>query len=61
MWARAAVVATPKVAGDNSGFYQAKLTTARFYMKRLLPQAISLCATLKAGSDTLMELPEESF
>jgi hypothetical protein len=61
MWARAAVVATPKVEGDNSGFYQAKLTTARFYMKRLLPQATSLCATLQAGSDTLMDLPAESF
>ena len=61
MWARAAVVATPKVEGDNSGFYQAKLTTARFYMKRLLPQAEALGKTLQAGSDTLMDLPAESF
>jgi alkylation response protein AidB-like acyl-CoA dehydrogenase len=61
MWARAAAVALPKVEGDNSGFYQAKLTTARFYMKRLLPQAQYLARTLRAGSDTLMNLPAESF
>ena len=61
MWARSAAVAMPKVEGDNSGFYQAKLTTARFYMKRLLPQTTALCATLQAGSDSLMDLPAESF
>ncbi len=61
MWARAAAVATRKVEGDNSGFYQAKLTTARFYMKRLLPQAEALGKSLRAGSDTLMDLPAELF
>ncbi len=61
MWSRAAAVAQSKVGGDNSGFYQAKLTTARFYMKRLLPLATALSETLQAGSDTLMDLPAESF
>ena len=61
MWARAAAVAVGKVEGDNTGFYQAKLTTARFFMKRLLPQTTALLATLRAGSDTLMDLPAESF
>lgn len=61
MWARAAAVALPKVAGDNSGFYQAKLDTARFFMKRLLPQADAFGATLRAGSGTLMDMPAESF
>jgi alkylation response protein AidB-like acyl-CoA dehydrogenase len=61
MWARAAAVAIPKVEGDNSGFYQAKLATARFYMKRLLPQTSALLASLKAGSDCLMDMPADSF
>jgi alkylation response protein AidB-like acyl-CoA dehydrogenase len=61
MWARAAAVAKSKVEGDNTGFYQAKLTTARFFMKRLLPQTTALLATLRAGSRSLMELPAESF
>jgi alkylation response protein AidB-like acyl-CoA dehydrogenase len=61
MWTRAAAVAMPNVEGDNSGFYQAKLNTARFFMKRLLPQADAIGTTLRAGSDTLMEMPAESF
>ena len=61
MWARAAKVSLPKVAGDNSGFYEAKLATARFFMKRLLPQTTSLAETLAAGSDCLMSLEAESF
>ncbi len=61
MWARAAAVAIPKVEGDNAGFYQAKLSTARFYMKRLLPQAEALGKTLRSGSASLLELPADSF
>jgi hypothetical protein len=61
MWARAASVAIPKADGDNSGFYQAKLMTARFYMKRLLPQTTALLASLQSGSDCLMDMPAESF
>jgi alkylation response protein AidB-like acyl-CoA dehydrogenase len=61
MWARTAVIATKKLPGDNSGFYQTKLTTARFFMKRLLPQTEALEKSLRAGSDSLMDLPAESF
>ena len=61
MWARAAAVAAPRVEGDNSGFYEAKLTTARFFMKRVLPQVNAIGASLRAGSDTLMAMPAESF
>jgi len=61
MWARAAATALPKVDGDNSGFYEAKLATGRFFMKRLLPQTSSLLASIRAGSDCLMDLPAESF
>jgi alkylation response protein AidB-like acyl-CoA dehydrogenase len=61
MWARSAAVALPKVEGDNTGFYEAKLATGRFFMKRLLPQVAALSTSLKAGSDTLMGLEAESF
>jgi hypothetical protein len=61
MWARTAVIATKKLPGDNSGFYQTKLTTARFFMKRLLPQTEALERSLRAGSDSLMDLPAEAF
>jgi len=61
MWARAAAASVPKVEGDNSGFYEAKLNTARFYMRRLLPQSEAIGTTLRSGSDTLMDMPAESF
>ena len=61
MWAHAAKVALANAAVDNSGFYDAKLATARFFMKRLLPQTAALKETLSAGADTLMALEAEAF
>ena len=61
MWARSAKVALDRVNGDNSGFYEAKLATARFYMKRLLPTTASLKLTLSAGADALMAMDAEAF
>jgi alkylation response protein AidB-like acyl-CoA dehydrogenase len=61
MWVGAAATSLPKVQSDNSGFYAAKLTTARYFMARLLPQSVSLLATIKAGSETMMELDAEAF
>ncbi|RKZ37508.1 MAG: acyl-CoA dehydrogenase [Gammaproteobacteria bacterium] len=61
MWARAAHVAMKKTNGEEAGFYEAKLATARFYMNRLLPQVTSLVYSIRAGADTLMAMPEASF
>ena len=61
MWARSARVALDRAEGDNSGFYEAKLATARFYMKRLLPDTASLKRTLSAGADALMAMDAEAF
>lgn len=58
MWARAANISLPK---NNEDFYRAKLATARFYLQRILPQALSLHATVTAGAATIMELDEASF
>ena len=61
MWAKSAIIAVDKADGDNTGFYQAKLATARFYMKRVMPQTAALLMSLSAGSDTLMALDAEAF
>ena len=61
MWARSASVALDRATGDNSGFYEAKLAIARFYMKRLLPTTASLKCTLSAGADALMAMDAEAF
>jgi len=63
MWARSAQVALRKLptATDDSGFYQAKLTTAQFFMERLLPQAGALYLGIKAGKASMMALDEAMF
>ena len=54
-----------KVALDNkdSGdtFYKAKLTTARFYFAKLLPETAGLIRTCRAGLAPLMEMDEALF
>jgi len=63
MWARTAVVALEKLpkANGEAGFYQGKLTTARFYMERILPQAGGLYTAIKAGKESMMAMPEQGF
>ena len=61
MWARSAQVALERVDGDNSGYYEAKLATARFYMRRILPSTATLGLTLSAGADALMAMDAEAF
>ena len=60
MWARMARAALA-VEQDGDGFYQAKLATARFYFKRLLPRVQSLSAAVRAGSESLFELDSAHF
>jgi hypothetical protein len=61
MWAKMAAVALEKAEDDETGFYKAKLATARFYMTRILPQTSALFATIMAGKKPLMELEAELF
>jgi len=65
MWMRmaetalAALVRNP--APEEALFYQGKLTTARFFMERLLPQTNALYLAIKAGKEAMMALPEAAF
>ena len=62
MWNRIVVAAHKGLeAGNDNGFYEAKITTARFFMARVLPQTVSLNHQIKAGASTLMALPAEAF
>ncbi|MFV8818996.1 acyl-CoA dehydrogenase C-terminal domain-containing protein [Haliea sp. E17] len=60
-WARMAVIARQNLDGGEADFYRAKLMTAEFYFKRLLPRTRSLKATMLSGADTVMQMPEELF
>jgi alkylation response protein AidB-like acyl-CoA dehydrogenase len=63
MWSRTAVIAVEKLARPDAdaGFYKAKLTTARFYMERVLPQVGGLLVAIKTGKGAMMEMDEAAF
>lgn len=63
LWLKMAVTAQEKLdAGtEEVDFYQAKLTTARFYFDRLLTRTRSLVSSMQTGSDNLMSMDEEHF
>ena len=63
MWVRMAEVAVTKLTegtGDAE-FYQAKLTTARYYGERFLPDVGALRRKIEGGAEAVMELPVEMF
>jgi alkylation response protein AidB-like acyl-CoA dehydrogenase len=64
MWlkmARAATRALESGGKESNGFYEAKLTTARFYAERELPLCSALRKKIEAGAETLMKIPAEAF
>ncbi len=58
MWARMAKLALPKA---EERFYKAKLTTAKFFMQRLLPQTGALLASIQSGAAVMMEMEDAAF
>lgn len=64
MWARSQATALARLASpdcDDADFYQAKIRTADFYYKRLLPRTRSMVETMEAGTESLMALDAEHF
>ncbi len=59
-WARMAKVALDNQASGDT-FYKAKLTTARFYFAKLLPETAGLIRSCRAGLAPLMEMDESLF
>ncbi len=57
-WARMAEISLPK---QDDAFYKAKVTTARFFMERLLPQATAHFQAVMAGGKTMMAFEDASF
>ncbi len=61
IWAQAANIALARQTEDNSGFYQAKLQTARYFYQRLLPQSTALSQIIRSGCRSLMDMDAEAF
>jgi len=58
MWAKMAKAA---IAGGDEAFYKAKLQTAQFYYKRILPRTKLHAETMLSGAEYLMDMDAEAF
>lgn len=63
MWLQMAETATQALAtgSDDSAYYQGKLTTARYYVKRLLPRCHALADAAQSGAEILYALDDSQF
>ena len=60
--ARAALAAKTNLnAGEDPGFYSAKLATARFYVDQVLPKADALLKAVQSGASSAFALTDEQF
>ncbi|MCY4549058.1 MAG: acyl-CoA dehydrogenase C-terminal domain-containing protein [Defluviicoccus sp.] len=59
MWCRMAKLACEKRGGD--AFYESKVKTARFYVKKILPDTAGLYLKIMAGKSTVMAHGAEEF
>jgi len=60
MWARMAQAAQIRLTSNpsNGDFYKGKVTAARYWMERMLPECPMLLERIQAGSETLMAFNE---
>lgn len=63
MWCRMVELANQKLQANDSelDFYHAKINTARFYIKKILPQTAGLLENIQNGSSCLMDMEENLF
>ena len=63
IWAQLAEVSLRKLKEDGADkdFYESKLATARFFMKKVLPQSYGLLASIVNGAKPVMSMKEEAF
>jgi butyryl-CoA dehydrogenase len=61
MWARMAEIGLSKRSGDEAVFYDAKVRTARFFMRRILPRSEAHYRAIEAGGDCLMDFDDRAW
>ena len=63
MWLRMATAAQCMIAAGegDAAFLNAKLTTARFYAERIMPDASALRRKIEGGAESMMAMPVEMF
>src|SRR5690606_30159468 len=62
LWLRAALRACQALdeGGDEAAFYQAKLQSAEFYVRRLLPRASAHRGAIEGGAGCVMAMDEQA-
>jgi hypothetical protein len=63
LWARMAQIAQEKLAAGSgeAAFYKAKVQTAQFYFKKILPRTKSHVDMIEGGLDVLMQMDVDAF
>lgn len=63
MWAKMVKIAQEKLASGEgeAAFFEAKLTTGRYFMDRIMPESSAHLARISSGADSMMALPEDAF
>ncbi len=61
MWCKIAEAANTKLGNGADARFNAKLTTARFFMERMLPETAAHLARIQSGAGSVMELADEAF
>ena len=63
LWCQMALKAKAalKEGRGDAAFYEAKINTARFFYKRMLPEAQAMFKMIGAGKDTIMAMDEDGF
>ncbi len=65
MWVKMADTATQKLAANPEGgvrdFYETKIKTAHFYMKKVMPQTAAYSGAIGGGTNALMDIPADKF
>ena len=63
VWAKRgkAAYAALDAGASDTGFYEAKIATGKYYMARCLPITATHLARIESGADTVMALEAEQF
>lgn len=61
MWARMAEIGMSRRDGDEALFYDAKVRTGRFFMRRVLPRSEAHYRAIDAGGDCLMDFDDQAW
>ena len=63
MWVKMVDVAQQRLneGAKEADFYETKIQTGRFYMEKVMPQSLTLAASINNGATSLMDIAADKF